>query len=149
MEYDEKLILNIKETCKKYKKKFFLSNNLKLAVNLNLDGVYLPSFNKTLNFNKESFKKEFLIIGSAHSIKEIRIKEKQGAALIFLSPLFQTKKNKQFLNPLRFNLLASKTKKKIIALGGITHLNYQKLNLVNSYGFAGISYFEKGGRIKI
>jgi len=149
VEYDEKLILNIKETCKKYKKKFFLSNNLKLAVNLNLDGVYLPSFNKTLNFNKESFKKEFLIIGSAHSIKEIRIKEKQGAALIFLSPLFQTKKNKQFLNPLRFNLLASKTKKKIIALGGITHLNYQKLNLVNSYGFAGISYFEKGGRIKI
>ena len=31
-EYDERLILNIKRTCQKQGRKFFLSNNLKLAI---------------------------------------------------------------------------------------------------------------------
>ena len=91
-EFDEELILNIKRACKKEGKKIFLSNNLKLAIKLDLDGVYLPSFNNNINFNKNNFKKKFIIIGSAHSVKEIRIKEQQGAKLIFLSPLFKIKK---------------------------------------------------------
>ena len=140
-EFDEELILSIKRACKKEGKKFFLSNNLKLAIKLDLDGVYLPSFNKNINFNKNNFKKKFIIIGSAHSVKEIRIKEQQNAKLIFLSPLFKIKKNKKFLNPIKFNLLAAKTNKKVIALGGINQLNFKKLNLVKSYGFAGITYF--------
>ena len=80
-------------------------------------------------------------MGSAHSTGEIKIKEKQGAELIFLSPLFKNKKNKAFLNVIKFNILASKTMKKVIALGGINQLNLKKLNLIKSYGFAGISYF--------
>ena len=141
MEYNEELILNIKKACQKQGKKFILSNNIKLAVKLDLDGVYFPSFNKSINFNKSNFKKKFITIGSAHSVKEIKIKEQQGVKLIFLSPLFKVKKNKKFLGPIKFNLLASKTDIKVIALGGINQLNFKKLNLVKSYGFAGISYF--------
>jgi len=59
-EYSEELILNIKKACQKQGRKFFLSNNLKLAIKLNLDGVYLPSFNKNINFNKSYFKKNLL-----------------------------------------------------------------------------------------
>ena len=140
-EYDERLILNIKKTCQKQGRKFFLSNNLKLAIKLDLDGAYLPSFNKSINFNKSNFKKKFIIIGSAHSVQEIRIKEQQGVKLIFISPLFKVNKNNKFLNPTKFNLLAAKTKKKVIALGGINQSNFKKLNLVKSYGFAGISHF--------
>jgi len=140
-EYDERLILNIKRTCQKQGRKFFLSNNLKLAIKLDLDGAYLPSFNKSINFIKSNFKKKFTIIGSAHSVQEIKIKEQQGVELIFLSPLFKVNKNNKFLNPIKFNLLAAKTKKKVIALGGINQSNFKKLNLVKSYGFAGISYF--------
>ena len=140
-EYNEELILNIKKACQKQGRKFFLSNNLKLAIKLNLDGVYIPSFNKTINFNKNNFKKKFIIIGSAHSIKEIKIKEQQGVKLIFLSPLFKVNKKNKFLNPIRFNLLATTTSTKVIALGGINQSNFKKLNLVKSYGFAGISYF--------
>ena len=112
-----------------------------MAIKLNLDGVYLPSFNKKLNFNKNNLKKKFIIIGSAHSVQEIRIKEQQGVKLIFLSPLFKIKKNKRFLDTIKFNFLAAKTNKKVIALGGINHLNFKKLNLIKSHGFAGISYF--------
>ena len=145
--YSEQLIINIKKICKKYGRKFFLSNNLRLALKLNLDGVYFPSFNKKINFNKNNLKKNFIIMGSAHSIKEIKIKEQQGAKLIFLSPIFKVDKNKKFLNPVKFNLLASKTNEKVVALGGINRLNFKKLNLVKSYGYAGISYFKNHDKI--
>ena len=146
---DKKLILQIKKYCKKSGRKFYLSNNLKLAINLDLDGVYLPSFNKNLNNNTRNLKKKFTIIGSAHTVKEIRIKEKQGAELIFISPLFKTNKNKKFLNPIKFNFLALKTTKRVIALGGINSKNLNQLTMIKAYGFAAISYFENNGNVKI
>jgi thiamine-phosphate pyrophosphorylase len=63
-----------------------------------------------------------------------------------LSPLFKVNKNKSFLNPLKFNFLASTTKIKVIALGGINRLNVKKLKLVRASGFAGISYFEDNNK---
>ena len=142
IKYNKKLILEIKYCCKKNKVKFFLANDLRLAKNLNLDGAYLPSFNKSLNIFKTNLKKNFLIIGSAHSVQEIRIKELQGAKFIFIAPLFKTQKNKKFLNPIKFNLLGLQTNQEIIALGGITPKNIKRLKVTKSYGFAGISYFK-------
>ena len=147
--HNKKTILKIKKTCKECGKKFYLSNNLKLAMNLDLDGVYLPSFNTKLNLAQINVKEKFSIIGSAHSIKEIRIKEKQGVELLFLLPLFKTKKNKKFLNPTRFNYLASKTNKKVIALGGITSQNINKLKMINAFGFAGITIFKNIDKVRI
>ena len=149
IKYDKKLILKIKNTCKINGRKFFLSNNLRLATNLNLDGVYLPSFNISLNILKTNMKKDFIIIGSAHTIQEIKIKEKQGATAIFISPLFKTKKNRNFLNPIKFNFLTLKTRQKIIALGGIATENLNRLKVTRSYGFAGISYFKDNNKLKI
>ena len=146
VKHNKRQILKIKNICKKDGRKFFISNNVKLAVNLSLDGVYLPSFNTSLNIHKINLKKNFMIIGSAHSVSELKIKERQGAQAIFISPLFKTKKNKEFLNPVKFNLLALKTSKKIIALGGITTKNLNKLRITKSYGFAGISYFKNKDR---
>ena len=45
------LILNIKNFCKKSSRKFYLSNNIKLSLKLDLDGVYLPSFNNDYKIN--------------------------------------------------------------------------------------------------
>ena len=56
---DKLLILKLKKFCKLRGKKFYLSNNIKLAIKLNLDGVYLPSFNKNLNHLSFSLKKSF------------------------------------------------------------------------------------------
>jgi len=144
-----KTILEIKKICKEDGRKFYLSNNLKMAINLDLDGAYLPSFNKKLNVRQINTKKKFIIIGSAHSVDEIKIKERQGVKLIFLSPLFKTNKKKKYLNPVKFNYLASKTQKKIIALGGITSKNLNKLKMINAFGFAGITYFENNDKIKL
>ena len=54
---DENLILKIKRYCKKKSIKFYLSNNIKLAIKLNLDGAYIPSFNKSLKHLAFSLKK--------------------------------------------------------------------------------------------
>ena len=82
---DQALILKIKKYCKKKSIKFYLSNNIKIAIKLDLDGVYIPSFNRSLKHLAYSFKKNFKIIGSAHNLKEVRIKEKQNVSKIFLS----------------------------------------------------------------
>ena len=143
--YNEKKSLNtiikIKRYCKKKGYKFFLSNNTRLAINLDLDGAYIPSFNKELKHLAFSKKKNFLIMGSAHNNKEIKLKEKQGANIIFLSSIF--KQNKNYLGINKFKLLSNLTNKKVIALGGISKKNFKKLKLVNSFGFAGISFFQK------
>ena len=137
-------ILLFKNYCKKRGYKFYLSNNIKLAIQLNLDGAYLPSFNKEIKHLSYSIPKNFLIIGSAHNYKEIRIKEKQGVKIIFLSSLF--KKNKNYLGINKFKQISKLTKKKVIALGGISKNNLKKLNILNCFGFAAISYFEQKKR---
>ena len=138
---DEKLIIKIKNYCKKKGNKFLLSNNIKLAIKLDLDGVYIPSFNKDKKHLSYSLKKKFIILGSAHNVREIRTKELQSVNKIFLSSIF--KKNKNFLGIYRFKLLSLLTKKPFIALGGISKVNLKELNLINCSGFAGISFFEQ------
>ena len=137
---DEKLILKIKNYCRKKSIKFYLSNNIKLALKLNLDGVYIPAFNKSLKHLSYSYKKNFKIIGSAHNIKEIKTKEIQKVEKIFVSSLF--KKNKNFLGINKFKLLANLTKKTVVILGGISKKNINKLKLFSCSDFAGITFFE-------
>ena len=137
---NEKLILKIKNYCKKKGIKFFLSNNIQIAIKLNLDGVYIPSFNKNTKHLAYSFKKNFKIIGSAHNLREIRTKETQKVYKIFLSSLF--KKNKNYLGINKFKLLSQLTRKEVIVLGGISKKNLKKLKILNQSKFAGISYFE-------
>ena len=86
------------------------------------------------------FKKNFKIIGSAHNLKEIRIKENQNVKKVFLSSLF--KKNKNYLGINKLKLLSNLTKKEVVVLGGISKQNVKKLNLLKRNEFAGISYFE-------
>ena len=137
---NKKIILKLKNYCKKKSIKLYLSNNIKLALKLNLDGAYIPSFNKNFNHLNFSYKKNFKIVGSAHNLKEIKTKEVQGIENIFLSSLF--KKNKNFLGINKFKLLSVLTKKKIVALGGISKKKLKKLKLLKLNEFAGISYFE-------
>ena len=137
---DQTLILKIKKYCKKKSIKFYLSNNIKMAIKLDLDGTYIPAFNKSLKHLAYSYKKNFKIVGSAHNLKEIRTKENQNVNKIFLSSLF--KKNKNFLGINKFKLLSKLTRKNIVILDGISIKNRKKLSLINGSGFAGISYFE-------
>ena len=135
-----KSIISLKNFCKENGYKFFLSNNIKLALKLKLDGAYIPSFNKDIKHLSYSLPKKFVILGSAHNNKEIKIKQNQSVKIIFLSSLF--KKNKNYLGINRFKLLSKLSKCKVVALGGISGQNLRKLKLLECFGFAGISFFE-------
>ena len=137
---NQALILKIKRYCKKKSVKFYLSNNIKMAIKLDLDGAYIPAFNNDFKHLAYSYKKSFKIVGSAHNLKEIRTKENQNVSKIFLSSLF--KKNKNFLGINKFKTLSKLTKRNIVVLGGISNQNKKKLYLLNQSDFAGISFFE-------
>jgi len=140
-------LIKIAKACKKKRYQLFVSNNIKLAVKVRADGIYIPSFNKTKRFlNLE--KKNLTILGSAHNQKEIKEKISQKCRAIFLSPIFYVEKSINFLNVYKFNYLSRLNKVSILALGGITEHNVRKLRLLHIKGFGGIRMFKKKPALK-
>ena len=136
----ESQLVKIAKACKKNRFQLFVSNDVKLVHKVN--GIYVPSFNKTKNFSNLE-KKNIIILGSAHNQKEIHKKISQNCRAIFLSPLFYVKKSKSFLGLHKFNYLSYVNKINILALGGITENNIRKLKLLYTKGFGGIRIFKK------
>ncbi len=140
-------LIKIAKACKKKRYQLFVSNDIKLALKVRADGIYIPSFNKTKKFlNLEN--KNLTILGSAHSQKEIWEKISQQCRAIFLSPIFYVEKSLNFLNVYKFNYLSRSSKANILALGGITEHNVRKLRLLHIKGFGGISIFKKKPALK-
>tara|TARA_B110001454_G_scaffold215299_1_gene236449 strand:+ start:558 stop:1130 length:573 start_codon:yes stop_codon:yes gene_type:complete len=139
-------LIECKKFCNKNKIKLYLKNNIDLAMKLQLSGVYLPSFNKKIIIKKTKLLRNFKILGSAHNIIEINRKIEQGCEIIFLAPLFKTKKSKNYLNVNKFNILTLNKKVKFIALGGINSNNISKTKMLNICGISGISMFQKKNR---
>ena len=122
----------------------FISNDIKLALRHKLNGIYIPSFNRKINYASSFIlPKNFEILGSAHDFKEIQVKKKQGCKEIFISPIFHNPKNDYFLEIVKFNILNLATNIKTIALGGINEKNLKKLKSTKVIGFAGISWIKK------
>ena len=136
-------LLKFRKECKAKAVKFYVSNDINLAIFLKSDGIYLSSYNKNLKFL--NYKKlNFKIIGSAHNFREILVKVKQGCEVILLSKLFLVDYDKKspFLGVIKFNFY-SKISKKIIPLGGIKVNNLNLLNRTFSDGFALLSEIKK------
>tara|TARA_B100001564_G_C20619379_1_gene661550 strand:- start:473 stop:1045 length:573 start_codon:yes stop_codon:yes gene_type:complete len=136
-------LLKFRRNCKLKAIKFYIANNYNLAVSLNSDGIYLSSYNKSLNsliYRKANFE----IIGSAHNFKEISLKIKQGCSFILLSKLFLVDydKDSQYLGIIKFNNL-SRISKRLIPLGGIKKENLNNLKNVFGEGFALLSEVKK------
>ena len=136
-----KILINLRNFCKKKGIKLYLSNNFKLALKLRLDGVYLPSFNKSTRYNCFKFKKDFDVIGSAHNVMELNTKIRQQVKSIFIAPVFKKKINK--LGIYGFLKLRNFTNKKLIILGGVTEKRMNMICYLKAEGFAAINYFQK------
>ena len=139
---NKKEILEIKKFCKLKNIKFYLSNNIKLAIKLGLDGGYIPSFNKSISHNSFSLRTNFSLLGSAHNVKEIRVIEKQQVKKIFISPIFFTEKKRFYLGTYKFLKLKNITEKEIACLGGINKNNIKKIKMLKIKNVAGISFFQ-------
>ena len=135
-------LVKIARACKKKRFKLFVSNDIKLAVKVKADGIYIPSFNKVKKFSN-SENKNLIILGSAHNQKEIYEKINQNCKAIFLSPIFYVEKSKKFLDSFKFNFLSRSNKVDLLALGGISEINLKKIKLLNIKGIGGIKIFKK------
>jgi len=129
-------LLKFRRSCKLKSIEFYVANNINLAVKLSSDGIYLSSHNKSLKSLSRK-KRNFKIIGSAHSNKEIFMKTQQGCEKIIFSKLFQVDYDKKasFLGLIKFNNFL-RNNKKLIPLGGINSSNLNKLRIIMSEGFA-------------
>ena len=141
---DISALLIFRKKCKSKGIKFFVANNLKLAIKLGSDGIYLSAKNnsfRSLNLKKNNFH----LIGSAHDVKEINLKKKQGCVDILLSRLFQVtyKPKMNYLGINKFNLCVLNIDKNIVPLGGINLSNLNNLKSIKSYGFALMSELKK------
>ena len=136
-------LFRFRRLCKSKGIKFYIANDIKLAISLKSDGIYLSAFNKKLKFL--NFKKtNFDVIGSAHNFKEISYKIKQGCSSILLSKLFLVDYDKKspYLGVVKFNKF-SRISKILIPLGGIKNHNLNHLNNVFCDGFALLSAIKK------
>jgi thiamine-phosphate pyrophosphorylase len=137
-------LIRFRKQCKLKLIKFYVANNIKLSTSINADGIYLSSYNKS--FKTLYLKKfNFNIIGSAHNLKEIRLKTKQGCTYILLSKLFLVDyaKESPYIGVVKFNKYLINFSKQLIPLGGIKIKNLNKLKKINSQGFAILSEIKK------
>ena len=141
-------LLRFRNACKTKNIGFYVSNSIKLAVSLKADGIYISAYNKDLTFTRFKNSK-FQIIGSAHNIKELKLKKLQGCTNIIFSRLFLTSyKNKNdFLGTVKFNLLSLLIKENLVPLGGIRLSNLNKLNIVRCNTIALLSEIKKEPKI--
>ena len=138
----ESELFKIAKACKANRNQLFVSNDIKLAIKVKAEGIYIPSFNKTKGFaNLE--KRNIKIIGSAHNQKEIQKKILQRCKAIFLSPVFYVNKSNSFLDIHKFNSLSYLNKINMLALGGINEHNVSKLKLLHIKGWGGVRIFKK------
>ncbi|MFD1610657.1 thiamine phosphate synthase [Sphingomonas tabacisoli] len=75
-----------------------------------------------------------------HNRREIAAAERARASLLLLSPVFPTRSHPggRTLGPLRFGLLVRATQKPVIALGGMTAVQYRRLRGLGAQGWAAI-----------
>jgi thiamine-phosphate pyrophosphorylase len=125
-------LINIKKFCNKNRIKFYISDNIRLAIKVRANGIYLTK-NYTKMSHNFTYKKGFTILGSVHNQLEYYKKITQGCEKIFLSPIFYNKKysiNKT-LGIIKFRLISRDWKKQAVPLSGINQSNIKKIYLVN------------------
>ena len=140
--YNKENISDIKKfrnLCKTKKIKFFIANDFDLLISTNSDGIYLSASNKSyksLYLNKTKFK----IMGSAHNLKEIYLKKKQGCTKILFSKLFLVDYDQKapFLGINKFNKYYRYISQRLVPLGGIKISN---LNLLKDLGSDAVAIY--------
>lgn len=126
--------LSIIQFCKTHRIPFFLKDNYNQCIKYGSSGIFISSQNKN-SIKPALLKKKFKILGSVHNQLEYFQKIRQGCTLFFLSPLFYNKKYSEnnILGALKFNLIISKWKKDISALGGINYKNIKGVRMLKVY----------------
>jgi thiamine-phosphate pyrophosphorylase len=129
---------------KKNKIPFLFKNNVRKCFKFNADGIFIESTNKEI-IKPSLFKKDFLIIGTAHNQLEYYFKKRQNCKIIALSPIFHNPKfsKNKTLGPIKFNLTTQIWNTDLCALGGVNETNIKKINITKASAIAFQRYATK------
>ncbi len=137
------LALKIKPLCRKHKVKLLLSNDVRAAIKLGLDGVHFSEKEARRRGRKPktTLLKNFIVTSACHSLWALKRAERANLDAVLISPVFTTRSHpdSKGLGALFFQCWATHTHLKCYALGGITPKAAQRLSNSKACGFAGIS----------
>ena len=142
-ETDENKILigkKIKKICKKYKVKFLVNDDPKLAKKLNADGCHLGQKDMNIPRARKIIGNKIIGITCHNSIKLAKSAIKSGANYLAFGAFYssETKIVKYKANLAILRSVKKITSLPIVAIGGIKFNNYKKL-LLNKANFLAIS----------
>ena len=137
-----KLIIGnrIKKICKKYKVKFLINDDPKLAKKINADGCHLGQKDMNIIKARKILKNKIIGITCHNSINLAKKAVNDGANYIAFGAFYSSKTKKvKYKANLKILSSAKKiTNTSIVAIGGIKLSNYKKL-LLNKANFLAIS----------
>ena len=144
----KKIAKQLLNFCKMKKIKLLISSDIKLAEDINADGIHFPEYmvkknkiNWVIIKNVKSNKK-WIITTAVHNIQSLKKAEELNIDAALLSPVFPSKShpNNKSLGLNKFLKIVKKTKLPIYALGGINIKNVKSLIETDIIGYA----FQRG-----
>ena len=135
-----KIAEKIKKICKKFRVRFLINDDPKLAKQVNADGCHLGQKDMSIDNAKKILKKKVIGVTCHNSVKLAKIALKNNVNYIAFGAFNSTKTKKVKYKAdigiiRRFNKIS---KIPVVAIGGINNLNYKKL-LLNKADFLAIS----------
>ena len=130
----------IQKICKKYKVKFLINDDPKLAKQLNADGCHLGQKDMDILKARKILKNKIIGITCHNSVNLAKKAIASGADYLAFGAFYpsQTKKNKYKADLKILGIAKKITNTPIVAIGGIKLSNYKKL-LLNKANFLAIS----------
>ena len=100
-----------------------------------LDGLHNHAARRDVHAAAKAIK-----TASVHNMHELRRAERNGADIVFVSPVFATRSHPgaRFLGPLRLGFLARQARVPVVALGGMNAVRGRRLRGLGAYGWAAI-----------
>ena len=151
-EFKKKLIIGkkIKKICKKFKVKFLINDDVRLAIKLNADGCHLGQNDMNIHKARKLIGNKIIGITCHNSIKLAKVALKNKADYLAFGAFYSTS-TKKIKYKAHLNILKKArkiTKIPIVAIGGIKSDNYKKL-LLNKANLLAISgYIWKNKKLK-
>ena len=132
----------IKKICKKYKVKFLINDDPRLAKKVNADGCHLGQKDTSILKARKILKNKIIGCTCHNSIKLAKKAINNGADYLAFGAFYSTKTKKvKYKANIKILKLAKKiTNIPIVAIGGININNYKKL-LLNKANFLAISSY--------
>ena len=124
-----KIAKKIKKITKKYKVKFIINDDSKLAKKVGADGCHIGQLDNTVVSARKDVKKKIIGV-TCHNSRELALKaSKDKADYVAFGSFFESKlKPNAKIADLKILFWAKKKiKKPIVVIGGITDKNYKKL----------------------